>query len=135
MRQGCFYHAMRGDPELQQAVDYGHRGRYGAVSWLVPGMSAAHQQDLALLAHDRLPAATAGRIFSLRADDLVPQRCGFVINRAGVALDVEFRPWSAGIEVLADRKGGAAARILKRFQVCGAHGFCHSLEDSLCFLA
>src|SRR5262245_15253946 len=57
------------------------------------------------------------------------------INRAGEAFGIESGPGCGGIYVLANCKGGAAPRILNRFQVGTAHGFRHAFEGGLGVLA
>src|SRR5882724_2342708 len=119
---------MGGSPKLLEAVGYSYRSGVGSVSDLVPGIGPADQLYLAILAYDRLPATAARRLFRLRTNDFVPHRGGIVINRAGVAFGIESWSRRRGIWILANCEGGAAARILNRFQVGTTHGFRHAFE-------
>ena len=110
--EGGLDEAMRRDPQLMQSVADGHRRRIDrTLAELTPGQRAAHRRRQALAAGDWQPAAARHRI-ALGPDHLIAQRRRLVIDRAGVALQAEARPWLAGSEALAKREEGAAARIL-----------------------
>src|SRR5439155_26637748 len=64
VRHGRFYDTVWREPELLQALGGGRWGRDGILPSLVPGLGAADQQDLTLLANDGLYTAATGRIFA-----------------------------------------------------------------------
>ena len=65
-RHGCLDDAMRGRPELELTVGKGDRRRYRRVAHHVPGVVAADDEDLSVLAAD-IGATPPGRIERARA--------------------------------------------------------------------
>ena len=110
--EGGLDEAMRRDPQLMQPVADRYRRRiHRTLAELTPGQRAADRRRQALAAGDWQPPAARHRI-ALGPDHIIAQRRRLVIDRAGVALQAEARPWLTGSEALAKREEGAAAGIL-----------------------
>src|SRR6185295_8021484 len=100
----------------------------------VPRLVAAHVEGQALLAADRLHAATPRRILALQADGFLAERGRLVVDDAGLALDEEARPRLTRRVALPRRELHAAAADLQRLHVDRAHGLGHALERGACAL-
>src|SRR6516165_138421 len=112
--EGGLDQAMRRDPQLMQSIADDRGCRIDrTLGELTPGQRAAHRRRQALAAGDWQPAPARHRI-AFGPDHLIAQRRRLVIDRAGIALQAEARPWLAGSEALAKREEGAAAGILQR---------------------
>ena len=112
---------MRGRPELELPVGERDRRRHRRVGHHVPGVVAAEDEDLALLAPD-VGASTARRLERSDADRLLAERGGVVVHEPREALHVELRPRHARRRALPDLEAHAAALDLDRLEVGRAQG-------------
>ena len=79
----------------QSVADRYRRRIHRTLAELTPGQRAADRRRQALAAGDWQPPAARHRI-ALGPDHIIAQRRRLVIDRAGVALQAEARPWLAG---------------------------------------
>src|SRR5439155_5876680 len=109
-------HAVRRDPQLRLPLDQRDGRGDGGVAHHLPGVLAADQEELALLAADRLHAAAARRVVRLGAHPVLASGRRLVVDRARQALDVEARPRLARRLALPGLEEHAAGVVLDRFQ-------------------
>lgn len=126
---------MRAEPniELTHLGSGWLRGRI--VSLHVPGVAAADQRYLLLVALQRRSSTATRRIIPLPARELFPGRSGVVIYRSVVTGHVKQRPIVVRTEALSECGIPAHAGILDGFQVAGAHHGGGGLQNRLGVLA
>src|SRR5438105_1538134 len=121
VRDGRLDHAMRGRPQLTQAITDRIGIWIGLRAAFSPGISAADNLNGSLIRADRLCGASARGVLTLRADSVHSHRRRLVVDRNVIAPLYETRPALAWNVCLPKAEQLSAAGIFDRVEIRGSH--------------